>query len=181
MRTNSVLRLFASLLLVVVMAPQAFAQDADGKKDEDKKDFPDHYHLGTMTPPNQASMDIKYVMSMTDGEHKAWIVTDAGGEEFKIEMMDLEMNEGVVSYSWSPPDSDVIISCKLESVEEGGWAGECIDNEDGDIGLMSMGPMMEYDADHDGDYEHGEDHDAEHDADDDEGDHEYGEDDETDG
>ena len=162
MRTN-IVRLLTSLLLVVFMAPQAFAQDTDDQKHEEKEAFTQHHHLGTMTPPDQETMDIKYVMSMDDGEHTAWIVVEADGEEVKIQMMDLAMNEGVVTYSWSPPDSDAIISCELASVEDGGWAGDCIsDDDDGDIGQMTMGPMM---MDHDGDYEHDEDHDAEHEAD----------------
>lgn len=170
MRTN-IMRLSASLLLVGFMAPQAFAQDADGQADEEKKVSMNHYHVGTMTPPGQESMDIKYVMSMADGEHTAWIVTETDGEELKVEMMDFEMNEGLVSYNWSPADSDLIITCKLESVEDGGWAGECTNTADDGIGLMTMGPMTDhdgdYEADHDGDYEADEDHDAEHDADDD--------------
>jgi hypothetical protein len=160
MQTN-IVRLLASLLLVILMAPQAFAQEAEDNQDADKKSFKEHYHMGTMTPPDQQeSMDIKYVMSMADGEHKAWIVADVMGESLKVEMMDLEMNEGVVTYSWSPPDSDVVISCELAASDEGGWAGDCIDNEDGDVGQMTMGPMMDYDADHEAD------HDADQDDDD---------------
>ncbi|MEE8488158.1 MAG: hypothetical protein V3S56_08305 [Gemmatimonadota bacterium] len=173
MRTN-IMRLFASLLLIVFMAPQAFAQETDEQEHEVKEAFENHYHLGTMTPPNQGTMDIKYMMSMADGEHMAWIVIDAGGEEVKIPMMDLAMAEGVVTYNWASPDSDEIISCELESVEDGGWAGDCIsDDDDGDIGQMTMGPMMNHDADHkDGD-DHEDDHGydkgdhAKHDADDD--------------
>ncbi len=112
MRTNLV-RSFASLLLVVFIAPQAFAQDTADQKHDEKEAFEAHYHLGTMTPPDQETMDIKYMMSMADGEHMAWIVIDADGEEVKIAMMDLAMNEGVVTYNWPPPDSDVTISCEL--------------------------------------------------------------------
>jgi len=167
MRTNLV-RSFASLLLVVFMAPQAFAQDTADQKHEEKEAFAEHYHLGTMTPPDQETMDIKYVMSMADGEHTAWLVVDAAGDELKIPMMDLAMDEGVVTYSWSPPDSDVTISCELESVEDGGWAGDCIgDDEDGGIGQMTMGQMMNHDADSHADHEYDEDDHAEHDADDD--------------
>jgi hypothetical protein len=159
MRTN-IVRSFASLLLVVFIAPQAFAQDTADQKHEEKEAFTEHFHLGTMTPPDLETMDIKYVMSMADGEHMAWLVIDADGEEVRIQMMDLAMNEGVVTYTWSPPDSDETISCELESVEEGGWAGDCIgDDEDGDIGQMTMGPMMNHDS---GEGDH-----AEHDADDD--------------
>lgn len=179
MWTNFV-RLCASFLFVVFLAPQAFAQNADGAKDEDEKDFADYYHTGTMTPPNQETMDVKYVMSMVDGEHTAWIVTEAWGEDVKIEMMDLQMNQGVVSYAWSPPDSDVIISCELESVDDGGWAGDCIsDDNDQDIGRMTMGPMMNHDADRHADHEYDEGDHAEHDVDDD-GDSVPAEDDESD-
>ena len=164
MRTNFV-RVFASLLLVIFVAPQAIGQDVSDRKEEAKEDFEAHYHLGTMTPPNQPSMDIKYVMSMVDGEHQAWIVADANGQELKIEMMDLEMNEGMVTYNWSPPDGDVVIDCELEDDGEGGWAGECIDSIDGDVGMMTMGPMTAHDGDHDAD--HDADHNADHDADDD--------------
>lgn len=164
---TGIVRLFASLLLVVFMSPQAFAQDADGGKNDENKASGKHYHLGTMTPPGEETMDIKYVMSMGVGMHTAWIVVEADGQDVKIQMMDLAMTEGVVSYNWSPPDSDVIISCKLESVEDGGWAGDCIsDDDDGDIGRMTMGPMMNHDDEHEYGEDHKDDH-AKHDADDD--------------
>ena len=172
-----VVRLLASLLVVILMAPQALAQDAEDKQDADKKAFKEHHHMGTMTAPNQQeSMDIKYVMSMDDGEHKAWIVADVMGESVKVEMMDLEMNEGIVTYSWSPPDSDVVISCELAASDDGGWAGDCIDNEDGDVGQMTMGPMMTHDADHEADHDAARDDDGDHDDDD-----AYGKDDDDDG
>lgn len=171
---TGIVRLFTSLLLVIFMAPQAFAQDADGGKDDEKKASEKHYHMGTMTPPGEETMDIKYVMSMGDGEHTAWIVVEADGQDVKMQMMDFEMNEEVVSYNWSPPDADVIISCKLESVEDGGWAGDCTrDDDDGDIGQMTMGPMLNHDAEHEDGEDHEDDHGydkgdhAKHDADDD--------------
>jgi hypothetical protein len=84
------------------------------------------------------------------------------------------MNEEVVSYKWSTPGSGVIISCELQSVEDGGWAGDCIsDDDDGDIGQMTMGPMMNHDAEHEDGEVHEDDHGydegdhAKHDADDD--------------
>jgi len=155
MQTN-IVRLLASLLLVILVAPQAFAQDAEDNQDADKKAFKDHYHMGTITSPGQEwSMDIKYVMSMADGMHKGWIVPDVNGESMKVEMMDIKMDGEVVSYSWSPPGSDEIMSCELTAADEGGWAGDCIGNEDGEGGQMTMGPMMEHDADHEAD--HGDD------------------------
>jgi len=167
MRPN-IVRFISALLLVVIMAPQAFAQDTDEQEHEKKEAFEAHYHLGTMTPPDQETMDIKYMMSMDDGEHMAWLVFDADGAEVKVEMMDLEMNEGVVSYSWSPPDADMTISCELESDDDGGWAGDCLsDSDEGGIGQMTMGPMMNHDSDSHADHESDEDKHAEHDDDDD--------------
>ncbi len=167
MRTNLV-RIVASLTLVVFMAPQAFAQDTVDQEHDEKEAFEAHYHLGTMTPPDQETMDIKYMMSMADGEHMAWLVIDADGEEVKIEMTDLAMNEGIVTYSWSPPDADMTISCELESVEDGGWAGDCMsDSDEGGIGQMTMGPMIGSMMNHDADHENDDGDHAEHDADDD--------------
>lgn len=159
MRIN-IVRLFAALLLVTFVAPQGFAQDAAGQEDGKEKASGQHYHLGTLTRLTQGwSMDIKYVMTMADGEHTAFIVAEVNGEELKVEMMDLEMNEGVVSYNWSLPGKDLLIVCELESVEEGGWAGECID-PDGEVSLMTMGPMMNHEGDHDdADHENSEDSD----------------------
>ncbi|MDH3297095.1 MAG: hypothetical protein OEM23_01520 [Gemmatimonadota bacterium] len=137
MRTN-LARLCASLLIVLFVAPQAVAQDDEGMVEADKAH---HVHLGTMTPPGQQAMDISYEISMVDGGHEGWIVVNAGGQEIRVEMEDLEMNRDLVSYHWSPPDGDVIITCELEASEGGGWAGECIDNEDGETGLMTIAPM----------------------------------------
>jgi len=157
-----IVRVCASLLIVLFMAPAAVAQDeAMGESAETAKH---HVHHGTMTSPGAAAaMDIRYELSMADGGHTGWIVADVNGQEIRVEMMDLEMSPEAVSYYWSPPGSDQIITCELAAADEGGWAGECTDSGDGEVGLMSIAPMsMDHDADHEGDYD--EDH-ADHDDD----------------
>ena len=163
--------LCTTMIMALVAAPQAFAQDGD-------KPHGDHVHAGTMTPPDGGTADVTYEMSMTDDGMAGWIVASANGEEYRFEMHDLAVSEEMVTYYWSPPGGDMMISCELASDGEGGWAGDCTDDEDGDTGQMWMGPMMdhEYDGDHD------EDHDEDHDDDHEDGDydHEDDEDDEDD-
>ena len=171
-----VARICASLLIVLVMAPAAVAQDDAMAESAEKTKH--HVHHGTMTPPGaSAAMDVTYEMAMADGGHTGWIVVQGT----KIEMKDLEMNMEAVSYHWSPPDSDLVITCELVAADEGGWAGECTDNEDGDVGLMSMAPMsMDHDADHEGDGDKGHDDHADHDDDGDHDEHDDHDDDEYD-
>lgn len=134
----------ASLILMLLAAPQAFAQDGDGG----------HMHYGTMTGPDGDSMDIKYEMSHSDdGVVGAFIVETPDGQEYRLEMHDLSVSEEMVTYYWSPPGADIMITCELASDGEGGWAGDCTDNGEGDTGQMTMGPMMDHDMDHDEDHD----------------------------
>lgn len=151
--------LCASLVISLLAAPQLFAQDGE-------KPHGDHVHQGTMTGPDGDSLDITYEMSKTDDGVDGWFVVNTpDGQEYRLEMHDLSVSEEMVTYYWSPPGGDLMISCELASDGEGGWAGDCTDNQDGETGQMSMGPMM--------DHEHGEAHDDHADHDDgDEGDDE---------
>jgi hypothetical protein len=178
-----VARVCTAVLIVLFMAPAAMAQDDAMAESAEKAKH--HVHHGTMTPPGASTaMDITYELSMADGEHSGWIVANSNGQEMRIEMMDLAMDHESVSYYWSPPGSDLIITCELTAADEGGWAGECTDNEDGGVGLMSMAPMsMDHDADHEGDHDadHEGDYDKDHDADhDDADDHDDDEDEDED-
>ena len=142
MPKNAVL-LCASLILSLLTAPQAFAQDAE-------EEHADHMHHGTMTGPDGTPLDVMYEMSPTQDGVQGWFVVHTpDGQEFRIEMRDLSVSEEMVTYYWSPPGADVMISCALASDGEGGWAGDCIDNEDGETGHMTMGPKMEYEHDRD--------------------------------
>lgn len=140
--------LCASLVLSLLAAPQAFAQEAE-------EEHGDHMHHGTLTGPDGTPLDVTYEMSPTEDGVEGWFVVHTpDGQEFRLEMHDLSVSEEMVTYYWNPPGSDVMISCELASDGEGGWAGDCIDNEDGETGQMTMGPKMEY--------EHGDDHNESH-------------------
>lgn len=140
--------LCASLILSLLAAPHAFAQDAEEKHG-------DHVHHGTMTTPDGSALDVMYEMSpVGDGVEGWFVVHTPDGQEFRMEMRDLSVSEEMVSYHWSAPGADIMISCELASDGEGGWAGDCIDNEDGETGQMTMGPKMEYK--HDDDHHEGE-------------------------
>ena len=65
------------------------------------------------------------------------------GEKVKIEMRDLSMDGDHVNYNWSPPDNTaVVITCSLKKQADGGFAGDCTDNEEeGRTGQMTIAPM----------------------------------------
>jgi hypothetical protein len=161
MQKNAAL-LCASMILMLIAAPQAFAQDGDESDGG-------HVHHGTMTGPDGDSMDVIYEMSHTDdGVAGQFVVVAPDGQEYRLEMHDLSVSKEMVTYYWTPPGGDLMISCELASDDEGGWAGDCTDNEDGETGQMSMGPMMDHDMDHDEGHDDHEDHDDDYDADEDE-------------
>ena len=133
-----VLAAVAMLVMSFVAAPSAVAQET---KKMDKKS---HWMKGTMTAPGAEAVEVAYEVAMGEYGAKGWIVTDGeDGEKLKIEMKDLSMDDDYVNYSWSPPDNaDLVISCSLKKQADGGFAGNCKDNEEeGRTGQMTIAPM----------------------------------------
>ena len=133
-----VLAAVAMLVMSFVAAPSAVAQEM---KKMDKKS---HWMQGTMIAPGAEAVEVAYEVAMGEYGAKGWIVTDGeDGEKVKIEMKDLSMDGDYVNYSWSPPDNaDLVISCSLKKQADGGFAGNCKDNEeDGRTGQMTIAPM----------------------------------------
>lgn len=127
----------AMTVMAVVAAPSADAQEQGDKARS-------HWVKGTMTPPDQETVEIAYEMSRDDHGAKGWIVTDGeDGEKVRIEMQDISMSGDYLNYTWSPPDNaNLVISCSLKKQSDGGFAGKCNDNEDeGRSGQMTMAPM----------------------------------------
>jgi hypothetical protein len=139
----------AMMVMAVVAAPSASAQEAE-KADAEKKmekmegEAKDvHWMKGTMTPPDQETMDISYKVTKSEKGVKGWIVAEADGEKREIPMNDIKWGDDYVSYSWGMPDNaDLVISCNLMKQDDGGYAGDCTDNaEDGRTGQMTIAPM----------------------------------------
>jgi hypothetical protein len=131
----------AMMVMSIVAAPSASAQEMKDDKDMAKKS---HWMKGTMTPPGGEAIEIAYEVAMGEQGPKGWIVADGDdGEKTKIAMKDLSMDGSYVNYNWSPPDNeDVVISCSLRKQADGGFAGDCKDNEeDGRTGQMTIAPM----------------------------------------
>jgi hypothetical protein len=132
-----VMAVVALMVMAVIAAPSADAQDYGDKAKS-------HWMKGTMTPPDQETVDVAYEMSWGDDGAKGWIVADGeDGEKVKIEMKDISMDGDYFKYSFSPPDNaDLVVSCSLKKQSDGGFAGKCNDNEEnGRSGHMTMAPM----------------------------------------
>ncbi len=137
------------MVMAVVATPSAVAQDAEKeyaadktKKMEQMKER-SHWMKGTMTPPGEEPMEIGYVLAKEESGPKGWIVVEEDGEKTKVEMRDLSMDGDYVNYNWSPPDdASTVITCSLKKQADGGFAGDCKDNqEEGRTGQMTMAPM----------------------------------------
>ena len=101
-----------------------------------------------MTPPDQEAMEIAYVFAKEESGAKGWIIVEEDGEKTKVEMRDLAMDGDYLNYNWSPPDdASTVVTCSLKKQADGGYAGDCTDNqEEGRTGQMTMAPMDSGDA-----------------------------------
>jgi hypothetical protein len=145
-----VLAALAMTMMAVVAAQPAVAQEMKKMEKTDKMEKMEKMKQksammkGTMTAPGEEAVEIAYEMAMGDGGAKGWIVADGDdGEKVKMEMKDLSMDGDHVSYNWSPPDeASLVISCSLEKQADGGFAGDCKDNQDESrTGQMTIAPM----------------------------------------
>lgn len=144
-----VMAAIAMLVMAAVAAPSSVAQETEKaeatKKMEkmEKMKEQSHWMKGTMTPPGEEAMEIGYVLAKEESGPKGWIVVEEDGEKTKMEMRDLSMDGDYVNYNWSPPDeASTVITCSLKKQADGGFAGDCTDNqEEGRTGQMTMAPM----------------------------------------
>jgi hypothetical protein len=148
-----VLAAVALVAMSLVTVPSALAQevekaDAEKKMEQakkmEKKAKEAHWMKGTMAAPDSEPVDIKYAFKKTEEGAKGWIVAeDDEGETVKMEMRDLSWGDDQVTYNWSPPDQDaLVISCALTKQDDGGYGGNCMDNqEEGRTGQMTIAPM----------------------------------------
>ena len=148
-----VMAALALVAMSVVTAPSAMAQEAEKAAAEKKmekaakmeakaKDM--HWMKGTMTAPNAEPVDIQYAFQKTEEGPMGWIVAeDDEGEKVKMEMRDLSWGDEGVTYSWSPPDQEeLVITCSLMKHDDGGYGGDCTDNqEEGRTGQMTIAAM----------------------------------------
>jgi hypothetical protein len=138
----------AMMVLAVVAVPSAVAQETekmDKTEKMEKMGQQSHMMKGTMTAPDEEAVEIGYVLAKGEYGPEGWIVVEEDGEKTKIEMRDLSMDGDYVNYNWSPPDNaDLVITCSLKKQSDGGFAGNCKDNEEERrTGQMTMAPMGE--------------------------------------
>lgn len=135
-----VLAVAALFVTAAIAVPSADAQEYE--KDHEKK-AKSHMMKGTMTGPEGDSHDVGYAISWGEEGAEGWIVAEEDGEKYKIAMNDLTMDGDYITYNWSPPDeADLVISCNLQKQDDGGYAGDCTDNqEEGRTGQMTVAPM----------------------------------------
>ena len=149
---NLVLAAVALVAMSIVTVPSAMAQEAEkadaekkAEKMEAKAKAQDvHWMKGTMTAPESDPVDISYAFKRTEEGRMGWIVAeDDEGEKVKMEMRDLSWGDGQLTYNWSPPDeASLVVTCSLKKQADGGFAGDCKDNqEEGRTGQMTMAPM----------------------------------------
>lgn len=153
--------LTAAFAMALLAAPAIQAQepekeqamDVEKKKAMEMEKAHEHAHEhemklktleGTMTPPDQETMEITYEMGWNEDGAKGWIVgTDESGEPMRHEMTDLVMEGDNLSYQFSP-DGTMIVSCTLTKQEDGGFAGDCTDDQaEGRTGKMTVAPPKE--------------------------------------
>ena len=136
-----VLTVITIAAMVAIAAPSASAQEKDAHMKGEMAES--HWMKGTMTPPEGEAMDIKYELKKGEDGMKGWIVGDDDGEEVRIAMKDLKWEGDYMTYNWSPPDeAGLVISCKLMKQDDGGFAGDCTDNQDESrTGQMTVAPM----------------------------------------
>jgi len=137
----------AMLAMSFVAAPSAVAQEMENPcaaKKMDKMGEKAHWMKGTMTAPGSEAVEIAYAVEMGESGLTGWIVADGeDGEKVKMEMKDLSMDGDYVNYNWSPPDeASLVVTCSLKKQADGGFAGDCKDNqEEGRTGQMTIAPM----------------------------------------
>jgi hypothetical protein len=142
----------AMLVMSFVAAPSAVAQETEEAKKEraekmekmEGKAKKAHWMKGTMTAPGSEAVEIAYAVEKGEHGPKGWIVADGDdGEKVKMEMKGLSMDGDYVNYNWSPPDeASLVITCSLKKQADGGFAGDCTDNqEEGRTGQMTIAPM----------------------------------------
>ncbi len=147
-----VLAAVAMMVMAIVAAPSSVAQEAEKaekaeatEKMEKMEKMKERSHMmkGTMTAPGEETVKIGYVLAKEEQGAKGWIVMEEDGEKAKIEMRDLAMDGDYFNYNWSPPEeADLVITCSLKKQSDGGFAGDCTDNqEEGRTGQMTMAPM----------------------------------------
>jgi hypothetical protein len=139
-----VLAAVAMLVMSFVAAPSAVAQETKEKKEMKEMAKKSHWMKGTMTAPGGEAVEVAYAVEMGEHGPMGWIVSDGDdGEKVKMEMKDLSMDGDYVNYKWSPPDeASLVITCSLKKQADGGFAGDCQDNqEEGRTGQMTIAPM----------------------------------------
>lgn len=155
-----VMAALALVAMSLVAVPSAMAQEVEKAAAEKKMEQAEkkmekaekmetkaedvHWMKGTMAGPNSEARDIKYAFKKTDEGAMGWIVAENDeGETVKMEMRDLSWGEDQVTYHWSPPEQDeLVISCSLMKQDDGGYGGDCTDNqEEGRTGRMTMATM----------------------------------------
>jgi len=90
---------------------------------------------GAMTQPNASGpLPLEYEVSHVDDDLAIVMLSPMGRMPFS----DIEFSAGILRFTWRPGP---LIECQLEPQDDGGYFGDCVD-EDGGTGRLRMVPPV---------------------------------------
>lgn len=99
------------------------------------QDLVDGTWSGTMTQPNaRGPLPLEYQITHVDDDLAIVMVSPMGRMPFS----DIEFSDGALRFSWQPGP---LIECQLEPQDDGGYSGDCVD-QDGGTGQLRMVPPV---------------------------------------
>jgi hypothetical protein len=97
------------------------------------QDLTDGAWTGVVTPPSGENVPVKYQVTHDEGDLAILLETPMGDFPFQ----DITFVEGALRFFWEP--GNTVLECDLQPNDEGGYEGECTD-EDGVPGTLTMVP-----------------------------------------
>ena len=88
---------------------------------------------GFIIPPGESSTDMTYQVTIENDSLKVMMVVPDGPS---FPFVRIRFEEKTLLFDWEP---GVVVHCKLEPSDDGGYKGECVDDS-GATGTMAMVP-----------------------------------------
>lgn len=108
------------------------------------QELPAGMWTGSVTSPDGDFIEVEYEVALGEEGLEIAIIPPAGlATEDRFEFGDVALDDGVLTFSWSP---GVWLDCALDLQEDGSYEGECVD-EGGTSGILKMVPPEEGDPD----------------------------------
>ncbi len=99
------------------------------------QDLVDGTWSGAMTQPNaRGPLQLEYEITHDDDDLAIVMLSPMGRMPFS----DIQFSDGVLRFTWQPGP---LIECQLAPQDDGGYYGDCVD-EDGGIGRLRMVPPV---------------------------------------